>query len=140
LPHLHTEGRTAGIWMTTILNESARDGEDVNEFTFVAAPLHMETGMFGDGDDAGHCSNGAWNYAAASAEDRATFRLWIRGVIVFYVGLLTISGAVAIVSHDDAGLRQIADLYAQVTAAPVGSNKNASDAIRPPATTKSAWW
>jgi hypothetical protein len=102
----------------------------------------MEAGMLGDGDDAGHCSNGAsaWNYAAASAADRATFRLWMRGVVVFYVGILTICGAVAMVSYNDVGLTQLADLYAQMTAAPFGSNKNISAATRPPATAKSVWW
>jgi hypothetical protein len=101
----------------------------------------MEADMFGDGDDAGHCSSGwsARNYRAERAEDRATFRVWIRGVIVFYVTVFMISGAVAIVSYNDVGLTRLATLYAQATAGSAGSNKNSS-AIRPPATAKSAWW
>jgi hypothetical protein len=102
----------------------------------------MEAAMLGDGDDAGHCSNGAsaWNYAAASAADRATFRLWMRGVVVFYVGVLAICGAVAMVSYNDVGLTRLADLYAQVTAGPLASNKNSNAATRPPAAAKSVRW
>ena len=34
------------------------------------------------GDDAGHCSNGlsAQKYREATAEERATYRKWIRGI------------------------------------------------------------
>ena len=76
--------------------------------------------MLGDGDDAGHCSNGlsAEHHHDASAEDRATFRVWMRGVIVFYTGVLAISGLVAIVSTRDVGLTRLANLYAQATAGP----------------------
>ena len=97
--------------------------------------------MLGDGDDAGHRSGGwsARNYRAAGAEERATFRVWIRGVMVFYASVFMISGAVAIVSYNDVGLTRLATLYAQATAGSAGSNKNSS-AIRPPATAKSAWW
>jgi hypothetical protein len=44
------------------------------------------------GGDAGHCSNGltARNYRGATAEDRATYRKWIRGLVVFYSTLLLI--------------------------------------------------
>ena len=76
--------------------------------------------MLGDGDDAGHCSNrlSAEHYHEASAEDRATFRVWMRGVIVFYTSVLVLSGLVAIVSTKDVGLTRLANLYAQATAAP----------------------
>jgi hypothetical protein len=76
--------------------------------------------MLGDGDDAGHCSNGlsAERYHEASAEDRATFRAWTRGLIVFYTSLLMLSGLVAIVSTGDVGLTRLANLYTQATAAP----------------------
>jgi hypothetical protein len=98
-------------------------------------------GELGNGDDAGHCSNrwSARNYRAASAEDRATFRRWMWGVIVFYTGVLLISGGVAIASYQDVGLTQLANFYAQVTTAPE-SNKNSSGAIRRPAKATSAWW
>jgi hypothetical protein len=102
----------------------------------------METGMFGDGDDAGHCSSGtsAWNYRGASAEDSATFRLWKRGVIVFYLGVLMIAGAVAIGSYNDVGLTQLANLYAHATAGSPESTKSGGGASRRPATATSAWW
>jgi hypothetical protein len=92
-------------------------------------PSRMEADMLGDGDDAGHCSNGAsgWNYRAASTADRATFRRWIRSVIAFYVGVLMVAGAVALMSHNDVGLTQLADVHA---AAPLGQG-NGSDAATP---------
>jgi hypothetical protein len=101
----------------------------------------MEADMLGDGDDAGHRSGGwsARNYRAAGAEERATFRVWIRGVMVFYASVFMISGAVAIVSYNDVGLTRLANLYVQATAGSPGSNKDSS-AIRPPARTASAWW
>ena len=97
--------------------------------------------MLGDGGDSGHCCSGwsARNYRAASAEHRATFRVWIRGVMVFYASVFMISGAVAIVSYNDVGLTRLANLYVQATAGSPGSNKDSS-AIRPPARTASAWW
>jgi hypothetical protein len=103
----------------------------------------MEADMLGDGDDAGHCSNrwSAEDYRAASSEDRAIYRLWLRGVIVFYAGVLLISGAVAISSYKDVGLTRLANLYAHSTAGSAGSGKDNSVASRPPhATAKSAWW
>jgi len=97
--------------------------------------------MLGDGDDAGHRSGGwsARNNRAANAEERAIFRVWIRGVMVFYASVFMISGAVAIVSYNDVGLTRLANLYVQATAGSPGSNKDSS-AIRPPARTASAWW
>jgi hypothetical protein len=76
--------------------------------------------MLGDGDDAGHCSNGlsAQHYHEDSAEDRATFRVWMRGVIVFYTSVFMLSGLVAIVSTRDVGLTRLANLYTQATAVP----------------------
>jgi hypothetical protein len=102
----------------------------------------MEAGMLGHGDDAGHCSNGAsgWNYRGASAADRATFRRWLRGVIVFYVGVLTVIGAVAFTSNNDVAATQIADILAQVTASPLGPDDSGSAAPRPPPIAKTAWW
>jgi hypothetical protein len=102
----------------------------------------MEVGMLGDGDDVGHCSNGlsANNYRDADAEDRATFRAWLRGVAVFYFTVLMLSGAIAILSYKDVGLTQLASLYAHVTAGPA-SNGNA--VARQPAKASgsgSAWW
>lgn len=54
--------------------------------------------MPGHGDDAGHTSKGssARNYREANAEERATYRKWMVGIILFYCTLLLISGVVAI--------------------------------------------
>ncbi len=101
--------------------------------------------MLGDGDDASHCSSGlsADNYGSANPKDRATFRRWMRGVIVFYAAVLVLFGTTAIIlNHGDVGLTQLAGLYAHVTAGPPGSNNDSGGggAIRPPAKTASAWW
>lgn len=99
--------------------------------------------MLGDGDDLGHCSNrwSAEDYRAASSEDRATYGVWLRGVIAFYAAVLLISGAVAISSYKDVGLTRLANLYAHSTAGSPRSSKDNSVASRPRhATAKSAWW
>ncbi|WP_213741615.1 hypothetical protein [Bradyrhizobium sp. dw_411] len=96
--------------------------------------------MLGDGDDAGHCSNGlsAANYRDANPQERATYRAWLRGVAVFYITVLTLSGAVAILTYKDVGLTQLASLYAHVTAGPAS---NGNSVARPPAkSSDSAWW
>src|ERR1700722_880069 len=102
----------------------------------------MEADMLGDGDDAGHCSNGSsgWNYPGASARDRATFRQWMRGMIAFYVGVLAICGAVAIVNYDGVGKTQLAATQPHVTASPLGPDNSSSATPRPPARAKTAWW
>jgi hypothetical protein len=53
--------------------------------------------MYGEGDDAGHCSNGLTpsDFRAATSEDRLIYRRWIGGMIVFYCALLLVSGVVA---------------------------------------------
>lgn len=96
--------------------------------------------MLGDGDDAGHCSNGlsADNYRAASPVDRATLRAWLNGVAVFYATVLILSGAIAILTYKDVGLTQLATLYAHVTAGPAS---NGNGVARPPVKAAgSAWW
>ena len=106
--------------------------------------------MPGDGDDAGHCSNGlsVKNYRMADPEDRATFRRWLRGVAVFYLTVLMLSGAIAVLSYRDVGLTQLANLYAHATAGyeNTGSTNtrsinNGNGVIRPPVkASNSAWW
>jgi hypothetical protein len=117
---------------------------NICELIFLAPTQHMEAGMLGDGDDAGHCSNGlsAKNYRIADPEDRATFRAWLRGVAVFYLTVLMLSGAIAILSYKDVGLTQLASLYAHVTAnVTAGPPSNGNGVVRPPAKTAgSAWW
>jgi hypothetical protein len=67
--------------------------------------------MFTDGDDAGHCSNGltARKFRASTAEERAVYRRWLRGIIFFYCGLLFISG-VAIVTYSGTGRTELTKL------------------------------
>jgi hypothetical protein len=74
--------------------------------------------MIGDGDDAGHCSNGlsAQDYRGATPEDRATYRQWIFGMVIFYGALLVISGVVAIASNWDASLTKLTSLSSHATA------------------------
>jgi hypothetical protein len=71
------------------------------------------------GGDAGHCSNGltARNYRGATAEDRATYRKWIRGLVVLYGALLLISGVVAFVSYSGGSLTQLTSLSSHSIAA-----------------------
>jgi hypothetical protein len=71
----------------------------------------MEIVMFGDGDDAGHCSNGltAQKYREATAEERVTYRKWIRGMVAFYCASLLVAGF-AMASYSNAGLTQLSNL------------------------------
>jgi hypothetical protein len=72
------------------------------------------------GDDVGHCSNGltAQKYREATAEERATYRKWKRGMIAFYCALLLVSG-IAIAGYSKAGLTQLTNLSARnVTTSP----------------------
>jgi hypothetical protein len=99
----------------------------------------MEAGMRGNGDDAGYCSNGlsADNYRAAGPQDRATLRAWLRAVGVFYVMILMLTGAIAVLSVRAVGLTELADLYTRATTGPAHGNGVA----HPPAKASgSAWW
>jgi hypothetical protein len=100
----------------------------------------MEVGMLGDGDDVGHCSSGlsANSYRAADPEERATFRAWLRAVAVFYVTILMLTGAIAVLSYRAVGLMQLADLYTHVTAGPAN---HGNGVVKPPAKTAGGgWW
>ena len=79
--------------------------------------------MFGDGDNAGHCSNGltARKYREATPEERATYLKWKRGIIAFYCALLLVTG-VAIAGYSKAGVTQLTNLSARHVAAPSGAN------------------
>jgi hypothetical protein len=72
--------------------------------------------------DAGHCSNGlsAQKYQEASAEERATYRKWMRGIVVFYSALLLISGIAAMVSYSNAGLTKLTSISARLVAGSPG--------------------
>jgi hypothetical protein len=75
----------------------------------------MEAVMHEDGDDAGHCSNGlsARTYRTATAEERAVYRKWMRGTVVFYSTIALISGLVMIVSYSNTGLTRLTTLSGQ---------------------------
>ena len=53
-----------------------------------------------EGDDCAHCSNGltASKFRESTGDDRATFRKWIRGMLIAYCALLLVSGVVMFVS------------------------------------------
>jgi hypothetical protein len=84
----------------------------------------LEAFMLEQGDDAGHCSNGlsAENYREATPEDRATYRKWILGMVVFYCTLLLISGVVAVVVDSSAGSTRFTSLSAHSPVDSPGSN------------------
>jgi hypothetical protein len=58
----------------------------------------------------------AQKYQEASAEERATYRKWMRGVVVFYSALLLISGIAAILSYSNTGLTRLTSLSARPAA------------------------
>jgi hypothetical protein len=76
------------------------------------------------GDDAAHCSNGlsSRNYREATPEERATYRKWILGMVVFYCTLPLISGVVAFVVDSGAGATRFTSLSAPATAGSARSN------------------
>jgi hypothetical protein len=71
------------------------------------------------GGDAGHCSNGlsAQKFREATAEDRAIYRKWIRGMVVFYSTLLLVSGVVTVASYSNTSLIRLTTLSGHPTAA-----------------------
>jgi hypothetical protein len=71
----------------------------------------MEPVMLGDGDDAGHCSNGltVQKYRETTTEERAIYRTWMRGIVAFYCALLLAAG-VAIGGYSKAGPTQLTNL------------------------------
>jgi hypothetical protein len=53
-----------------------------------------------EGDDCAHCSNGltASKFRASTDQDRATFRKWIRGMVIVYCALLLVSGVLVLIN------------------------------------------
>jgi hypothetical protein len=84
----------------------------------------MEAVMHEDGDNAGHCFNGlsAQAFRAATAEELAVYRKWIRGTVVFYSTIALISGLVMIVSYANTGLTRLMTLSGQPAAAAFRTN------------------
>jgi hypothetical protein len=93
-------------------------------FPIGATSQHKEAVMPEHGDNVGHCRNGlsTQNYRGATPQDRAIYRKWIVGMVVFYSALLLVSGVVAIVVDASPGLTRLTILSARTTAASPGSN------------------
>jgi hypothetical protein len=106
------------------LNSRPANRGSLTMFPINRTNQHLEAVMPEHGDDAGHGSNGlsAQNYQGATAEDRATYRKWIRGTVVFYSTLLLISGVVAIMSYSNTSLTRLTSLSARPAAGSPGSN------------------
>jgi len=70
--------------------------------------------MFGEGEDAGHCSNGltAHKFREATGEEQRIYRRWLRGMVAFYCMLLLACFGVAIVSSN-LSRTQVSDLPAE---------------------------
>jgi hypothetical protein len=101
---------------STIIELSSRPGNLIM-FPIGATGEHKEAVMPERGDDAGYCRNGlsTRNYRGATPEDRAIYRKWILGMVVFYSALLLVSGAVAIVVEASPGLTRLTSLSAHTT-------------------------
>jgi hypothetical protein len=74
------------------------------------------TQRVGEGDDAGHCSNGltAQRFRDATREEQATSRRWLGGIAVFYCVVLLLLGAVTFV-NSNASRTQISNLPAEAS-------------------------
>src|SRR5712691_10594304 len=81
---------------------------------------HLEAGMPGHGNDAGHRSNAlpAQNYREATAEDRSSYRKRVLGIVIVCSTLLLISGAVAIMIDWNTKLMRLSTVSVQATAVP----------------------
>jgi hypothetical protein len=89
-------------------------------FPIGATSQRKEAVMPEHGDNVGHCRNGlsTQNYRGASPEDRAIYRKWILGMVVFYSVLLLVSGVLAIVIDASPGLTRLTSLSARTTVSP----------------------
>jgi hypothetical protein len=101
------------------VNSRHANSGNVIIFPIGATSQHKEAVMPEHGDDVGHCRNGlsTENYRGASPEDRAIYRKWMLGMVVFYSALLLVSGVVAIVVDASPGLTRLTSLSARTTAA-----------------------
>jgi hypothetical protein len=77
-----------------------------------------------DGDDVGHVSGRfpARNFREETTEDRATYRKWMFGVVVFYSALVLISGGLALVSGNGASTTNLTSLLGHTAVASIKSN------------------
>jgi heme A synthase len=72
----------------------------------------MEVHVFGDGDSFTHYSNASTEkrYREETEEERATYRRWIRGIVVFYCVLALVTGLLVAVNYSGAGFTQLTHL------------------------------
>ena len=80
--------------------------------------------MLGDGgDDADQCSNvsTAQKYREPTTEERATYRSWMRGIVVFYCAVLLVVG-IAIAGYSKTGLTQLTNLSVRKIGTSSGAN------------------
>ena len=68
--------------------------------------------MLQDGNAPADYSNGLTTrrYREATEEERATYRKWMRGIIVFYCVLALATGLIAALNYSGAGLTQLTNL------------------------------
>jgi hypothetical protein len=106
------------------VNSRHANSGNVVTFPVGATSQHKEAVMPEHGDNAGHCRNGlsTQNYRGSTPEDRAIYRKWILGIVVFYSALLLVSGVVAIVVEASPGLTRLTSLSARTPAVSPGSN------------------
>jgi hypothetical protein len=106
------------------VNSRHANFENVIMFPIDATSQHKEAVMPEHGDDVGHCRNGlsTQNYRGATPEDRAIYRKWMLGMVVFYSALLLVSGVVAIVIDAGPGMTRLTSLSTRTVAASPGSN------------------
>jgi hypothetical protein len=125
----HSEGFAVPQANRLNADQPSANSRHVNSGNVIIFPIgatsqHKEAVMPEYGDDAGQRRIGlsTQNYRGASAEDRAVYRKWILGLVVFYSALLLFSGAVAIVIDASPGLMRLTSLSARPIVASPGSN------------------
>jgi hypothetical protein len=97
---------------------------DRGNLLLLPSSLRSEAVKPEQGDEATHCRNGlsAKHYREAAPEDRAIYRKWIFGMILFYSTLLLISGVVAFVVDSSAGSTRLTSLSARQIGGSLKSN------------------
>jgi hypothetical protein len=88
------------------------------------ARQHLEAIMNEHGDDVGHGSGrfSAWNFREETTEDRATYRKWMFGVVVFYSTLVLISGGLALLSGTGANMTNLTSISGHSAVASIKPN------------------
>ena len=124
---MNNEHRFAGRVLKA--NRLQSSAGPANSGNLIAFPIHrtkryLEARMLRHGDDAGYCRNGlsAQQYRKATDEDRAIYRKWGLGLVIFYSAVLLISGVAAILAESSPGLQRLTSLSAHATVATARSH------------------